>query len=85
MRNHRQIEDIVDIEGVGPPSRPDRRSQATRGRPWLAVQWRCCSVYSRIYRNHEATAYVGYCPKCGRQVRVTISPDGVPNRFFEAY
>jgi hypothetical protein len=54
-------------------------------RPWLAVHWRCCHTYSRIYRNRDATAYVGRCPACGKVVKATIGPGGVNNRFFQAY
>ena len=56
-----------------------------RARPWLAVRWRCCSAYSRIYRNKDKTAYEGWCPKCARPVRVAIGPDGSDTRFFEAH
>lgn len=79
---------IVDITGLGggqprddqaqkPPSQPPRRR-------WLAVSWKCCSVYSRIYVNKDGTAYEGRCPKCGRQVRAKIGPGGTTRRFFEA-
>lgn len=56
-----------------------------KSRPWLAVHWRCCHTYSRIYRNREATAYVGRCPACGKTVKAAIGPGGVNNRFFQAY
>jgi hypothetical protein len=82
-------EDIVDIDGLRTgPAAPGRGGQLRghdRGRPWLAVHWRCCGAYSRVYRNASATAYEGRCPKCGRAVRVTIGPGGTNNRFFEAY
>lgn len=75
---------IVDIEGVQlPRSGADQPSSFT-GRPWLAIQWKCCSTYSRIYRNHDATAYEGRCPKCQRAVRVPIGEGGTDNRFFVA-
>ena len=63
---------IVEIEGVAqvpaqpPPAADAARSAGLRGRPWLAVHWRCCHVYSRVYRNATGTAYHGRCPKCGR-------------------
>ncbi|MEM1209838.1 MAG: hypothetical protein AAGI54_11275 [Planctomycetota bacterium] len=53
-------------------------------RPWIAVQWDCCSTYSRIYRNDEGTAYTGRCPKCGRAVSVRVGPGGTDARFFVA-
>ena len=55
-----------------------------RGRPWIAVTWKCCQTYSRIYRNKQGTAYEGKCPKCGSPVRATIGQGGTSTRFFEA-
>jgi hypothetical protein len=60
-------------------------AHSLRGRPWLAVQWKCCGVYSRVYRNREGTAYDGRCPRCGRPVHVNVGPGGTTARFFEAY
>jgi hypothetical protein len=48
------------------------------------VQWRCCSVYSRIYRNKDGTLYEGRCPRCARPVTARVGPGGTTNRFFEA-
>ena len=75
-------EDIVDF---GPQRHASRSRPPSAGRPWLAVRWRCCLTYSRIYRNRDATAYEGRCPRCGRHLRVAISLDGTDARFFEAY
>lgn len=77
---------IVDIEGVTPPrgGGADASRGATGKRPWLAVMWECCSVYSRVYRNHGGSAYEGKCPKCGKAVNVPIGPGGTSNRFFRA-
>jgi len=78
-------QDIVDIRGMS-PQQPANRSAAEAGqkRPWLAVHWKCCRAYSRIYRNRAGTAYEGRCPKCGSPVKATIGPGGTSNRFFEA-
>jgi len=54
------------------------------GRPWLAMYWRCCEVYSRIYRNRRGTAYDGRCPRCGKRVCIRIGQGGTKQRFFEA-
>ena len=86
---------IVDISGIRPGLggvsadqwvrlRSAEVGRTLRGRPWLAVRFRCCSVYSRVYRNVEGTAYAGACPKCGRRVRAQISSTGTDCRFFEA-
>ncbi len=78
---------IVDIAGVhGPDEGPrDEEGQSLRGRPWLAIHWRCCGVYTRIYRNREGTAYDGRCPHCQRPVHIRVGPGGSTSRFFEAY
>lgn len=54
------------------------------GRPWLAIHWRCCQVYNRVYRNSAGTAYEGACPRCGRPVRIRVGPGGTSDRFFQA-
>jgi len=77
---------IVDIDGLHVPGGEKRGadSPSFRGRPWLAVQWKCCSVYSRIYRNKAGTMYEGKCPKCGSPVSAKVGPGGTSKRFFEA-
>ena len=76
----------LDIAGVQPPQRRvvGQPRSSLHGRPWIAVQWDCCGAYSRIYRNADATAYVGKCPRCARQVQVKVGPGGTDNRFFVA-
>ncbi|MHB1156992.1 MAG: hypothetical protein ACYC26_09145 [Phycisphaerales bacterium] len=77
---------ILDIPGLKHPDNADRGAtgESLRGRPWLAVHWRCCSVYSRIYRHRDGSAYQGRCPRCGRPVQAQIAPNGTSARFFEA-
>lgn len=84
---------IVDIDGLGAVSggavsggAKDAGSSggSLRGRPWLAVQWKCCRRYSRIYRNRAGTAYEGRCPKCGAPVKAVIGEGGTSARFFVA-
>jgi hypothetical protein len=73
----------LDIEGLGGPDAAD--SAATlRGRPWIGIHFDCCGTYTRIYRNPEGTAYNGFCPRCGRKVRLKVGPGGTDARFFVA-
>jgi hypothetical protein len=82
---------IVEIGSQGPRIGPDASPQQQgvvpgqfAGRPWLAVHWRCCQVYSRVYRNRQGTAYQGRCPRCGWMVTARIGAGGTDCRFFEA-
>lgn len=78
---------IVDIESLKRRGAGDDQANGDGkrvGRPWLAVHWRCCQVYSRVYRDHDATAYEGRCPSCGRRVVARVGEGGVSSRFFEA-
>jgi len=83
---------ILDIDGLAAPQDRDASSQQgasagnlSRGRPWLAVHWKCCGAYSRVYRNRQATAYTGACPRCAKPLNVPIGPNGTDCRFFEAF
>ncbi len=73
---------ILDVSGLAKREAP--KASSFVGRPWLAVRWRCCSVYSRVYRNREGTAYEGRCPRCGAPVRARVGTGGTDQRFFEA-
>lgn len=67
----------VPVNDSNPPA------AQSRGEPFLGIQFRCCSIYSRIYRNREQTAYEGRCPRCARPVYVRIGGEGIGARFFE--
>jgi hypothetical protein len=53
-------------------------------RPFIGMHFKCCNVYIRIYLNKAETAFVGWCPKCGRKAEVRVSPTGSKSRVFEA-
>ncbi|MEM1026969.1 MAG: hypothetical protein AAGJ38_02700 [Planctomycetota bacterium] len=77
---------ILDIPGVDPPkpARAPGADEAPVGRPWIAVYYKCCQTYARLYRNKTEDAYVGHCPKCGFATRAAIGPGGTDQRFFTA-
>jgi hypothetical protein len=54
----------------------------SKKRPFVGVQWDCCNTYSRVYLNKRGSAYVGWCPKCGKRVQMNVSPTGSRKRFF---
>jgi hypothetical protein len=47
---------ILDIDGLN-DSPESGAATASGARRWIGVQFECCGVYTRIYRNREATAY----------------------------
>jgi len=53
-------------------------------RPYLGVFFKCCHVYTRIYLNAAGTAYVGFCPKCGRKLQINVRKGGSKSRFWTA-
>lgn len=71
----------VDISGAQPSGRGGEKADPG-SRPFLSVHFACCGVYCRIYRNSDANAYAGRCPRCGKSVRFLVGQDGTDQRFF---
>jgi hypothetical protein len=69
----------LDIPGVGAPE-PD--SSAGSSRPFLSVQFECCNVYQRIYRDADGQHYTGRCPRCGKPIRFKVGEGGTNSRSF---
>ena len=72
---------ILDLS-TSPPnaSSPIEKRKST----YLSIFFKCCHVYSSIYRNRAGTAYSGHCPRCKRLATVAIGPNGSSARIFEA-
>jgi len=53
--------------------------------PTLGVHMKCCNIYTYARINPARDAYVGWCPKCTKQIRINIVKEGgSTSRFFEA-
>lgn len=75
---------FLDIKALGGEPEDLDDSSPSTGRPWVGIRFDCCSLYTRVYRNSEGTAYDGYCPKCLKKIRLAVGPGGVASRFFKA-
>ena len=69
----------LDIAGL---STEQRAAEPSGPRPFVSVQFACCNVYLRIYRNAAGTAYEGRCPRCGLPVRFVVGSGGTDSRSF---
>jgi len=73
----------LDLSSEGFWSMPKPQS-GSASRRFVGVHFVCCDVYTRVYVNHDETAYVGNCPRCAKRVTLRIGPDGTNARFFTA-
>jgi len=74
----------LEIRSLSDEDAADGRASRSKDRPWLGIYFECCGTYTRIYRNHDESAYAGCCPHCGGRVRIPIGPGGTRARFFTA-
>lgn len=75
-----------DPEGLPTlPQAAGRGGEPGKPRSFVGIHFACCDAYARVYVNREGTAYVGYCPRCSKPVRLRIGPGGTDSRFFTAY
>lgn len=51
---------------------------------FLGIQFDCCGIYGRIYRDRAFRFYTGRCPKCMKRIEVPIGDGGSGQRFFRA-
>ena len=68
-----------------PPADAARSSADQKSKRFVGVHFACCHVYTRVYINRSETAYTGFCPRCGKRIRLRIGPEGTDHRFFTAY
>ncbi len=68
--------DVAGLPAAGGPA------PTPQGRPFLSVQFACCSVYQRVYRAPDGTHYAGRCPRCGQAVRFAVGEGGTASRSF---
>ncbi|MBC23996.1 MAG: hypothetical protein CMJ32_08795 [Phycisphaerae bacterium] len=52
--------------------------------PFLAIWFRCCHAYGRLYRTVDGGMYQGRCPRCGCSVHAMIGSGGTNRRIFQA-
>jgi len=78
-------QDSLEVDG-GARVGPERRAAPTDRpqRRFLAVWYRCCHAYGRLYRNPAQSAFEGRCPSCGARVHATIGQGGTSRGVFEA-
>ena len=68
--------DLTGVPGSAPAASP------APPRPYLSVQFACCGVYQRVYRDPDGRHYRGRCPRCARPVTFVVGEGGSSSRFF---
>ena len=73
---------LLSISGLKDKAKDDGKISTKRR--WIGVRFDCCGVYQRLYISKDGRFYRGRCPRCLRQVRVRVGPEGTDARFFAA-
>jgi hypothetical protein len=74
----------LDISGLAPQGNEQRATDMTgaQSRPYLSVQFDCCGVYQRVYRDRDGQSYTARCPRCGKTARFAVGEGGTRSRCF---
>jgi hypothetical protein len=67
-----EVTGVSSTSSAGPPP----------NRPFLSVQFACCAVYQRVYRDPDGKQYRGRCPRCGKSVTFAVGEGGTSARYF---
>jgi len=59
-------------------------SKSSQGKLFISIYWKCCGVYSRIYKDKSGATYEGRCPRCGAFLSVPVGAGGTTRRMFIA-
>ena len=54
-----------------------------KGRPFLQVFFLCANSYQRVFRSQDQQRYLARCPKCGKEMRFQVGPEGTSQRTFQ--
>jgi hypothetical protein len=77
---------ILDLSSQAPAVTPPATNKKIVNPPaaYLSIHFKCCNVYSPIYKTADGAAYAGHCPKCALPVRIKVGPGGSTSRIFTA-
>jgi len=67
----------------GNDGRTTQNGGSAEAKPFIGINFKCCGIYCRIYKNKAQTAYEGSCPKCRKKVKLPIGTGGTSCRFFD--
>ena len=75
--------DHLDLT-LATPQTPHAQPGSPSAKPgrFLSLWFSCAALYARATRDRDGSAYVGHCPRCGKQARFPIGPGGTDARAF---